>query len=67
MMLKEDKEKLRELMRNYPAKAVMGELAKIALEVASEVSDDDHSDLAKEYVRFSVALDDVISGRPFLV
>lgn len=67
MMLKEDKEKLRELMRNYPAKAVMGELAKIALEVASEVSDDDHSDLAKEYVRFSVALDDMISGRPFLV
>jgi hypothetical protein len=67
MMSKEDKAKLRELMRNYPAKAVMGELSKIALEVAGEVSDDGHSDLAKEYVRFSVALDDVISGRPFLV
>ena len=66
-MLQEDKDKLKEIMMNYPAKDLMKELAGIALEVAGDVSDAGAKEMAKDYVQFSVALDDLTSGRPFLI
>lgn len=66
-MLKEDKEKLRDLLKSYSPKEVMADLSEIALEAAGDISDAGMQDQAKELVKFSVALDDLISGRPFLI
>lgn len=66
-MLKDDREQLKKLMMNYPSKDVMKELSSIAIEVAGELSDIGVKEMAKDYVKFSAALDDLISGRPFLI
>jgi hypothetical protein len=66
-MLNKDKDMLKELLEQYSAKEVMKELSSIALEVAGDVSDDGFKDKAKELVKFSAALDDLTSGRPFLI
>lgn len=66
-MLPFDKEYLKNMLLIYPPKEVMRELAGIALEVADEASDNGSKETAKELVLFSVALDDLITGRPFLV
>lgn len=66
-MLPEDKETLKRILMEYPAKMVMRELSGLALEVAGEVSDAGAKEMAKDYVQFSVALEDLTSGRPFLV
>jgi len=66
-MLKEDKDKIKDLLMNYPCKEVMKQFSAAAIEVAGEVSDAGAQEMAKELVKFSVALDDLISGRPYLV
>lgn len=69
-MLKEDKEKLKELMMGYSAKVLMEALSEVALEVASDLSDmcEGHSSpIVKQYTQLSASLDDLVSGRPFLV
>jgi hypothetical protein len=66
-MLNKDKDKLQELLELYSSKEVMRELSTIALELAGDCSDDGFKEKAKELVQFSVALDDLVSGRPFLV
>lgn len=66
-MLNKDKDKLQELLEQYSAQEVMKELSTIALELAGDCSDDGLKEKAKELVQFSVALDDLVSGRPFLV
>ncbi len=66
-MLKEDKDKLRELLKNYSPKEVMADLSEVAMEAAGDMSDGGMKDQAKDLVKFSVALDDLISGRPFLI
>lgn len=69
-MLKEDREKLKELMLQYPAKDLMKALSETALEVAGDLSDmcGGHTPpIAKDYVQLSVSLEDLATGRPFLV
>lgn len=66
-MLKEDKDKLRELLKNYSPKEVMADLSEVAMEAADDMSDNGMKDQAKDLVKFSVALDDLILGRPFLI
>ena len=67
MMLKEDRDKLKELMMNYPAKDLMAELSGVAQEVADDLSDMGAKEMAKDYVRIVVSLEDITSGRPFLI
>jgi hypothetical protein len=62
-----DKEMLKKLFKSYRVSEVMKELSKSSLEVASDLSDDGFKDEAKELVQFSATLDDIVSGRPFLV
>jgi hypothetical protein len=45
----------------------MVSLSQLALEQASEFSDLGLADQAKDLVKFSISLDDLISGRPFLI
>lgn len=66
-MLREDREKLRELLSNYSPKEVMANLASVALEAADDLSDNGIKEKAQELVVFSSSLEDLISGRPFLV
>lgn len=69
-MLKEDKDKLKELMMSYPAKDLVEALSEVALEVAGDLSDmcGGHSTpIAKTYTQLSATLEDVAKGRPFLV
>lgn len=66
-MLQEDKDKLRELLKEYSAKEVMRDFSEIALSAADEYSDMDLKDKVKELILFAVAMEDLISGRPFLV
>jgi hypothetical protein len=69
-MLKEDKEKLKELMMAYPAKDLMTALSEVALEVAGDLSDacGGHTPpIAKDYVLLGATLEEMAIGRPFLV
>jgi len=66
-MLKEDREKLKELMMNYSAKDLMNELSEVALEVAGDLSDIGSNEMSKLYTVLSVSLEELSSGRPFLV
>lgn len=66
-MLQEDRDKIKELLKNYSTKEVVSNLAAVALETADDLSDDGLKDQAQDLVRFSVSLEDLISGRPFLV
>jgi hypothetical protein len=69
-MLPEDKEKLKELMMNYSADVFLREMADVALEVASDLSDLHEGcppPVAKRYTQIAVSLEDIVSGRPYLV
>ncbi len=66
-MLLEDEIKLVELFEQYPPKVIMTALSAIAQSVADDCSDNGFSDKAKELTLLSVAIDDIISGRPYLV
>lgn len=66
-MLQADKDKLKELLKTYTAKEVMRELSDVALEAAGDLSDNGNQKEAKEMTVFSVALEDLVTGRPFLV
>jgi hypothetical protein len=62
-----DQDKLRDLFKNYSPQEIMVSLSQLALEQASEFSDLGLADQAKDLVKFSISLDDLISGRPFLI
>lgn len=66
-MLNKDKDMLHELLEQYSTQEVMKELSSIALELAGDCSDDGLKDKAKELVKFSVSLEDLSKGRPFLL
>lgn len=66
-MLEQDRNKLKELFSNYSPQELISELSDVALETASELSDDGLKERAQDLVKFSVSLEDLISGRPFLV
>jgi hypothetical protein len=66
-MLIKDRQILKDILMNYTAQEVMRELSEISSDVADELSDNGFKDQAKDMVKFSVALNDLISGRPFLI
>jgi hypothetical protein len=66
-MYQADKEKLMEVLADYPVKEIMEQLSGLVLKIADEAVDSGNKERAKELVQFSVALDDLIAGRPFLV
>lgn len=66
-MLPEDEEVLKELFLNYSPQLIMKRLSVLALEAASDCSDNGLKDRAKELVQFSIAMEDLTSGRPFLL
>lgn len=70
MMLKEDKEKLKELVMNYPPDMLLKELASAVSEVADEMADGHEGappPIVKRYTVMASSLEDLMSGRPFLV
>lgn len=66
-MFKEDKDFLKNLLADYDPKLVMRALAEAAQEAADEASDDGLSDDAKQLSLMAQALEDITSGRPYLV
>lgn len=66
-MLPEDEEGLKELLIMYGPKTVMRRLSVLASEAADEASDFDLKEQAKELSQMAQALEDITSGRPFLV
>jgi len=66
-MLQQDRDKLRELFSNYSPKEIMADLVSIALESANDLSDNGYKQQAQDLVKFAVSLEDLISGRPFLI
>ncbi len=69
-MLKEDKEKLKELVMNYPANILLKQLAETVSEVADEMADLHQGNpppIVKDYSRLASSLEDLMSGRPYLV
>lgn len=69
-MLKEDKDKLKELMMNYSADQFLKEMAEVALEVAGDLSDLHEGSpppIAKRYTQIAVSLEDIVAGRPYLM
>lgn len=66
-MLLETRELLKLILKENSSKEVMRELASIAADLADDLSDEGLNEKAKEMTVFSSSLDDLISGRPFLV
>ena len=69
-MLKEDKDKLKELVMNYPVKDLMKALSEVTSEVVDDMSDlhEGHAPpIVKEYAQFAATLEDLAEGRPFLL
>lgn len=66
-MLKEDKDFLRNLLADYGPKEVMKALLEATAEAADEASDNGLKDDAKELSFMAQTLEDITSGRPFLV
>lgn len=66
-MLAEDLDTLKDLLQNYSPQEVAGALAQAAIETASDLSDDGFNDKSKQLVVFAASLEDLISGRPYLV
>lgn len=66
-MLQEDKEKLKQILSDYSPQEIMTQLSELAVQAADQLSDNGLKDQAKDLVKFSISLDDLISGRPFLV
>ncbi len=66
-MLKEDKDFLRNLFNDYTPQHVMKALVEVVGEAADEASDNDLKDDAKNLSQMAQTLEDITSGRPFLV
>lgn len=66
-MLNKDKAKLIELFKKYSPEEIMKNLSSIAIDTASDLSDDGFKDQSKNLTRFSMALDDLISNKPYLI
>lgn len=66
-MLPEDEEGLKELLILYSPKTVMRRLSILASEAADEASDHGLKEQAKDLSQMAQALEDITSGRPFLV
>lgn len=66
-MLKEDKAKLMDLVANYSPNEFMEVLKSVVQEVADENSDNGMKERAKDFSLLAQALDDITSGRPYLV
>jgi hypothetical protein len=66
-MLKEDKDFLKNLFADYTPQLVMRTLVEVVGEAADEASDNGLKDDAKNLTLFAKALEDITSGRPFLV
>lgn len=62
-MLPEDEVKLRELIGQYSPRFLLEKLANIALEAASDCSDNGLKEQSKELTALSVSLDTLISGK----
>lgn len=58
---------LKSMLKMYSAKELMQELGEVAAELADECSDDGLKDKAKELSIFAQTMEDLVSGRPFLV
>lgn len=65
--MKEDKDFLRNLFVDYDPKEVMKALVEVVGEAADEASDNDLKDDAKALSQMAQSLEDITSGRPFLV
>ena len=66
-MLKEDMDKLKDLVMNYSPNEFMKVLKTVVQDVADENSDNGLKERAKDFSRLAQTLDDITSGRPFLV
>lgn len=58
---------LKSMLKLYSTKEMMQGLAEAASEMADESSDNDLKDKAKELSLFAQTMEDLISGRPFLI
>jgi hypothetical protein len=58
---------LRSMLKMYSTKEMMQGLAEAAADMADECSDNDLKDKAKELSLFAQTMEDLISGRPFLI
>jgi hypothetical protein len=66
-MFPDDKENLKRILMSYSSKELLKELVAMTLDAAGNYSDIGDSQRAKEYTNLSVSLEDLSSGRPFLV
>ena len=66
-MLLETKELLKVILRENSSKEIMKQLSSIAMDLADDFSDEGLNEKAKEMTVFSSSLNDLVSGRPFLV
>ena len=66
-MIKEDKEVLKELILSYSSKDFMKSLKEIVAEAADHLSDVGFKERAAELSVLAQSLEDITSGRPFLV
>jgi hypothetical protein len=70
VMLKEDKEKLKELMMNHSAHDIMQAISEVAQEIADDLTDLHEGNpppIVKDYVVLSSTMEDLRIGKPFLV
>ena len=58
---------LRSMLKMYSTKEMMQGLAEAATDVAGECSDNDLKEKAKELSLFAQTMEDLVSGRPFLI
>jgi len=69
-MLLEDKKILKKLMMSYSADVFIKDMADVALEVAGDLSDLHEGTspaVSKRYTQIAVLLEDIVSGRPYLL
>lgn len=66
-MFQEDKEFLKNLFADYSPQEIMKALVEVVGEAADEASDEGLKDDAKALSQMAKTLEDITSGRPFLV
>jgi len=66
-MLQRDQKKLFDLLSKYPTKEVMNNLVKMSFTLADDLSDQGSKEQAQELLKFAVSLEELISGRPYLI
>ena len=67
MIDQNNKTKLKNLLQEYSAKEVLAALSNTASDLASDFCDYGLKDKAKDLIHLSAVLDDLISGKPFLL